>query len=167
MALIKRFMSSRHSLFWCLFLAVGCGPAKIVTESQRDSVIVHVVDSMILRDTVVMVEVPRESDKAKIADTDTSYLQTSLAESWAYVDGGRIHHSLRNKSEMLLPVKVQYRDRARSEKSEWIAWKHMAETVEVEKELSKWQNFIMTLGYVLLISATGWLVWKLSKIIRL
>lgn len=68
---------------------------------------------------------------------------------------------------MLLPVKVQYIDRARIEKSEEIAWRHMVETVEVEKELSKWQNFIMALGYGLLIAAAGWLVWKLSKIIRL
>lgn len=159
-------MSSKHSVLWCLLLTVGCGPAKIVTESQRDSVIVHVKDSVILRDTVIMVEVPQESDKAKIADTDTSYLQTTLSESWAYVGNGKLHHSLRNKSEMLLPIKVQYLDRARIEKSEQIAWKHMVEIVEVEKELSRWQNFIMTLGYGLLIAAAGWLVWNLSKIIR-
>lgn len=139
----------------------------MVTESHRDSVIVHVLDSIILRDTVIMVEVPKESDKSILPDTDTSYLQTSLAESEAYVANGRLHHSLRNKSEMLLPVKVRYVDRARVEKSEMMAWRHMVETVEVEKELSKWQSFIMALGYGLLIAAAGWLVWKLSKIIRL
>lgn len=160
-------MNLKLSLLCCLLLIVGCGPVKMVTESQRDSVIVHVVDSVILRDTVIMVEVPQESDKAQMAGTDTSYLQTSLAESWAYVDDGQLYHSLRNKSEMLLPVKVQYIDRARIEKYEQIAWRHMVETVEVEKELSKWQNFIMTLGYGLLIVAAGWLVWKLSKVIRL
>ena len=146
---------------------MGCGPAKVVTESQRDSILVHVIDSVILRDTVVMVEVPEESDKALLPDTDTSHLQTRLAESWAYVCNGQLHHNLRNKSEMLLPVKVQYIDRARIEKSEEIAWRRMVETVEVEKELSRWQNFIMTLGYGLLIAAAGWLVWNLSKIIRL
>lgn len=160
-------MSSRLKLLCCLLLVVGCGPTKMVTESHRDSVIVHVLDSIILRDTVIMVEVPKESDKSILPDTDTSYLQTSLAESEAYVANGRLHHSLRNKSEMLLPVKVQYVDRARVEKSEMIAWRHMVETVKVEKELSKWQSFIMALGYGLLIAAAGWLVWKLSKIIRL
>lgn len=146
---------------------MGCGPAKVVTESQRDSILVHVIDSVILRDTVVMVKVPEESDKALLPDTDTSHLQTGLAESWAYVSNGQLHHNLRNKSEMLLPVKVQYIDRARIEKSKQIAWRHMVETVEVEKELSRWQNFIMKLGYGLLIAVVGWLVWKLSKIIRL
>lgn len=160
-------MSSLLNLLLCLLLFVSCGPSNVVTESQRDSVTIHVVDSVILRDTVIMVEVPQESDKAQISYTDTSYLQTSLAESWAYFNDGQLHHSLRNKSEMLLPVKVQYIDRARIEKSEQITWKHMVETVEVEKELSKWQNFIMALGYGLLTAAVGWLVWKLTKIIRL
>lgn len=156
-------MNFRLNLLWALLLIVGCGPARIVTESQRDSVIVHVKDTVILRDTVIMVEVPQESDKAILPDTDTSYLQTSLAESWAFAKNGQIHHSLRNKSEMLLPVKVKYVDRARIEKSEQIAWRQIVETVEVEKELSRWQNFIMTLGYSFLIAVVGWLMWKLSK----
>ena len=161
------YMSSKLSILWCLLLIAGCGPSKRVTESQQDSVIVHVVDSVTIRDTVVLVEVPQESDKALLPDTDTSYLQTSIAESWAYAKDGHIHHTLKNKSEMLLPVKVQYRDRARVERSEHLSWKHMVETVEVEKQLSRWQNFIMSLGYTVLISVIAWLVWKLSKIIRL
>lgn len=160
-------MSSNLKLLCCLLLVVGCGPAKVITETQRDSVIVHVLDSLILRDTVIMVEVPEESDKALLPNTDTSYLQTSLAESWAFAKNGQIYHSLRNKSDMLLPVKVKYVDRARVEKSEKLAWKHTVETVEVEKELSKWQNFIMSLGYGVLIAAAAWLLWQLSKIIRL
>lgn len=161
-------MNSRVNLLALLaFLLTSCAAPRVVQEVQRDSVIIHVIDSVILRDTVVMVEVPEESDKALLPDTDTSHLQTRLAESWAYVSNGQLHHNLRNKSEMLLPVKVQYIDRARIEKSEEIAWRHMVETVEVEKELSRWQNFIMILGYGLLIAAAGWLVWNLSKIIRL
>ena len=161
-------MNSRINLLALLaFLLTSCAAPRVVQEVQRDSVIIHVIDSVILRDTVVMVEVPEESDKALLPETDTSHLQTRLAESWAYVSNGQLHHNLRNKSEMLLPVKVQYIDRARIEKSEEIAWRHMVETVEVEKELSRWQNFIMTLGYGLLIAAAGWLVWNLSKIIRL
>ena len=167
MVLLKRSMSSKVNILWCLFLIMGCGPTKLVTESQRDSVIMHVVDSVVFRDTVVLVEVPQESDKALIPDTDTSYLQTSIAESWAYAKDGKLHHSLRNKCEMILPVKVQYRDRARIERSDHISWKRMAETIEVEKQLSRWQNLIMSLGYAVLISVVAWLVWKLSKIIRL
>ena len=134
-------------------------------ESQKDSVVIYVRDSVYVRDTIVMAEIPAESGTSVLPDTDTSYLQTRLAESSAYVKEGKLHHTLRNKSDMLLPVKVQYVDRARSEKTTAVGWRNIVETVEVEKELSKWQNFIMTLGYAVLIAGFSWLVWKLSKLI--
>ena len=66
---------------------------------------------------------------------------------------------------MLLPVKVQYIDRAYSERKDSVGWRQIVETVEVEKELSRWQNFIMSLGYGVLIAGLAWLAWKLSKIV--
>ena len=158
-----------QSKIWALALMVmtACGPAKVMTEYQRDSVVVHVRDSVYLRDTVVMVQIPAESDSNLLPDTDTSFLQTSLAESRAFVVNGKLRHTLRNKSEMLLPVKVQYIERLRSEKSSEVAWRHAVETVEVEKEMSRWQNFIMTLGYAVLVAGALWLAWKLSRIIRI
>ena len=159
-------MSSRHSILLLAIMVCSCGPAKIVTEFQRDSVIVHVRDSVFIRDTIVMADIPAESGANTLQDTDTSYLATSLAESKAFVKNGQLYHSLRNKSEMLLPVKVQYVDRARTERKENIGWRQIVETVEVEKELSRWQNFVMALGYAVLIAGLAWLVWKLAKIAR-
>ena len=146
-------------------VCVSCGPAKIVTEFQRDSVIVHVRDSVLIRDTIVMADIPVESGVNILPDSDTSFLQTSLAESKAFVKNGQLHHTLRNRSEMLLPVKVQYVDRAHSERKDSIGWRRIVETVEVEKELSKWQNFIMSLGYAVLIAGLAWLAWKMAKIV--
>lgn len=143
---------------------VSCGPARIVTEFQRDSVIVNVRDSVFIRDTIVNAEIPEESGANVLPDTDTSFLQTSLAESKAYIENGRLHHTLRNRSEMLLPVKVQYVDRVHSESKDSIGWRQIVETVEVEKELSRWQNFIISLGYAVIIAGLAWLAWKLSKI---
>lgn len=157
--------SDKYLIFAIFTILTSCGPARVVTESQRDSVVIHVRDSVYVRDTIVMVEIPVESGTNVLPDTDTSYLHTSLAESRACVKEGKLHHTLRNKSEMLLPVKVQYIDRARSEKTTEIGWRNIVETVEVEKELSKWQSFIMTLGYAVLIAGLIWLVWKLSKLI--
>lgn len=155
----------RRSILLLAIMVYSCGPAKVVTEFQRDSVIVHVHDSILIRDTIVMVGIPAESGESVLPDTDTSYLETSLAESRAFVENGRLYHTLRNKSEMLLPVKVQYVDRARVESKESIGWRTIVETIEVEKELSRWQNFIMSMGYALLIAGSAWLVWKLSRII--
>lgn len=147
-------------------MVCSCGPAKIVTEFQRDSVIVHVHDTAFIRDTIVMADIPAESGANTLQDTDTSYLATSLAESKAFVKNGQLYHSLRNKSEMLLPVKVQYVDRARTERKESIGWRQIVETIEVEKELSRWQNFVMSLGYAVLIAGLAWLAWRLAKIAR-
>lgn len=158
-------MNSRHSIILLAVMVCSCGPAKIVTEFQRDSVIVNVRDSVFIRDTIVMADIPAESGANTLQDTDTSYLATSLAESKAFVKNGQLYHSLRNKSEMLLPVKVQYVDRARTEQKESIGWRRMVEIVEVEKELSRWQNFVMSLGYAVLIAGLAWLVWKLAKIV--
>lgn len=152
-------------LLLALMVCVGCGPTKVVTEFQRDSVIVYVRDSVFVRDTIVKVEIPAESGANVLPDTDTSFLSTSLAESRAFVENGRLHHTLRNKSEMLLPVKVQYVDRVRSEQKDSIVSKKIVETIEVEKELSRWQNFIMSLGYAVLIAGSAWLVWKLSRLV--
>lgn len=154
----------RSILLLAIMTVCSCGPTKVMTEFQRDSVIVHVRDSVFVRDTVVMVEIPAESGANVLPDTDTSYLATSLAESRAFVENGRLYHTLRNKSEMLLPVKVQYIDRARVESKESIGWRTIVEKIEVEKELSRWQNFIMSMGYVLLIAGFAWIIWKLSRL---
>lgn len=160
-------MSSRYSILLLALLAASCSPARHLTESHlRDSVYVHRIDSVIVRDTVVFAQIPAESGANILPETDTSFLQTSVAESQAFVKDGRLYHTLRNRSEALLPVKVQYFDRVRSEKVAQIAWHDAVETVEVKKQLSRWQNFIMTLGYAVLIAAVAWLAWKLSKIVR-
>lgn len=152
-------------LLLALMVCVACGPTKIVTEFQRDSVTVYVRDSVFVRDTIVNVEIPAESGTNVLPDTDTSFLSTSLAESRAFIENGRLHHTLRNKSEMLMPVKVQYVDRVRSKQKDSIVSKKIVETIEVEKELSRWQNFIMSLGYAVLIAGLVWMIWKLSRLV--
>lgn len=156
----------KRSILLLALMVCSCGPAKIVTEFQRDSVIVNVRDSVFIRDTIVNAEIPTESGANILLDTDTSYLATSLAESRAFIENGRLHHTLRNRSEMLLPVKVQYVDRVHSESKDSIGFRQIVETIEVEKELSRWQNFIMSLGYAALIACLAWLAWKLAKIAR-
>lgn len=144
-------------------MAVSCGPAKMMTE-QRDSVIIHVRDSVVLRDSVILVPIPEGSDNAKLPDTDTSYLSTSVAESTAYVKDGQLHHSLRNRSEAVIPIEVKIPERIRSEEKGLTRYLKTVERVEVERELSRWQRFIQSLGYAALAAGAAWLARKLSKI---
>ena len=145
-------------------MMASCTGPRELAEFQRDSVIVHVRDSIRFRDSLILVPVPEGSDKANLPDTDTSYLSTGIAESTAYVKDGQLHHSLRNKSEAIIPIKVTIPERVRTEEKGLTRYLKTVERVEVEKELSRWQSFIMSLGYAVLIAGLAWIIWKLSRL---
>lgn len=152
----------------CAFLALmtGCGTQRVVQDFQRDSVAVIVRDSVILRDSVVLVEIPAESDRAVLQDCDTSRLETSVAESVAWVAGGKLHHQLRNKDAAIIPVTIKVPERLHYESKDRLIYNRIVETVEVEKQLSRWQQFLLSLGWVVIIAGTAWSVWKVSKVFR-
>ena len=154
----------KKSILLLAIMVCSCGPAKIVTEFQRDSVIVHVRDSVYLRDTVIRWQIPAESGANTLQSSDTSYLQTNLAESRAFIENGRLRHTLRNKSEAIIPIKVSIPERIHTEERGLTRYERIVETIEVEKELSRWQNFIMSLGYAVLIAGLAWMIWKLSRL---
>lgn len=147
-------------------LLTGCGAPRVVAGYQKDSIVINIVDSVRFIDSLILVPVPEGTDKAKLPDTDTSYLSTGIAESEAFVKDGILHHSLRNRSEAIIPISVTIPYRIRTEEKGLTRYLRTVERVEVEKELSRWQNFVMALGYGVLISGLAWLAWKLSKIIR-
>lgn len=143
------------------FLMVSCATPKVAQDYQRDSVVVIVRDSVILKDSVVLVEIPTERERLVVAATDTSHLETSVAWSEAYVADGRLHHTLQNK-DALLPVKITIPEKVHTELSKNTMV--IRQTVEVEKELSKWQNFIQMLGYGVLTACVLWLINKVRKV---
>lgn len=143
-------------------LAGACATPKVVQDYQRDSVVVIVKDSLVLKDSVVLVEIPTEQERLVVAATDTSVLETSVAKSTAFVnDKGQLCHTLTNK-DALLPVKITIPEKVHTELRE----KAMVvrQTIEVEKELSRWQNFIQMLGYGVLIACVLWLINKVRKV---
>jgi hypothetical protein len=144
----------------------GCGPARVVHESQKDSVSIIIKDTTIFRDSIIYVKVEAEQQVAVLPDTDTSYLATRYAESEAYVSKGQLYHSLRNKSEALLPIETKIPITIHFESRSSIKNRHAVEVVEVEKQLSKWQRFIQMLGYGALGFAIGWLIRLLAKFLR-
>lgn len=158
--------ASRFIIVSMLAIVSGCGPAKKVMETQKDSVAVVIRDSTIFRDSIIYVKVEAEKDSVVLPDTDTSRLSTRYAESEAYVSKGQLHHSLRNKSEALIPVETKIPVTIHFESRASIKDRHAAEIVEVEKQLSRWQRFIMALGYGALGLLAGWIAIRLSKIIR-
>ena len=149
-----------------LSLVVSCAVPKVVQE-QRDSTVIHIKDSIRFRDSLVLAPVPEGSDKAKLPDTDTSHLRTNVAESEAFVKDGVLHHSLRNRSEAVIPIRITIPERIRTEEKGLTRYLKQVERIEVEKELSRWQRFLQGIGYAVLIAGALWLAWKLSKIVRI
>ena len=143
------------------FLLTCCATPKVAQDYQRDSVVVIIKDSLVLKDSIVLVEIPTERERLVVAATDTSVLETSVARSEAFVAEGKLHHTLTNK-EALIPIKVTIPEKVHTELREK-ALVHR-EVVEVEKELSRWHNFIQLLGYGVLISCVLWLINKVRKV---
>ena len=147
-------------------LMTACATPKVIQDYQRDSVNVMIKDSIRFRDSLVLVPVPQGSDKAVIPDSDTSRLETDVAESVAWVADGKLHHTLRNKDAAIIPVTIKVPERLHIKKEVVLSAYKVTEIVEVEKQLSKWQQFLQALGYVVLIGAVAWLAWKIYKFVR-
>lgn len=157
-------MNRKYVLPIMAFMVASCGPAKVVQDYQKDSVVTVIKDTIIYRDSIIYVKIEAEKDSAVLPDTDTSRLSTRFAESEAYVSNGQLHHSLRNKSEALIPIETKIPITIHFESKATIRDKRTVEVVEVEKQLSRWQKFIQALGYGVLIAV---ILWIAKKFIRL
>lgn len=160
-------MASNSTLFataTLLSLVVSCATPKVVLD-QRDSTVIHIKDSIRFRDSLILVPIPQGEDKAKLPDTDTSFLQTSVAESEAFVKDGVLRHSLRNKSEAVIPIRITIPERIRTEEKGLTRYLKQVERIEVEKELSRWQRFLQGLGWTTLIAIVLWIINKVRKFI--
>lgn len=155
-------MIRKYVLAIVAIIIVSCGPAAHLQE-QKDSVSVIIKESVIYRDSIVYVEVPAETNKAILPDTDTSRLETSIAESEAWIAEGKLSHTLRNKSDMRIPKIVTMPVYLKSRETEHLTRNVTTKEVEVEKELNKWQIFRMMLGTLTLIAAGVWLLLKILK----
>ena len=149
-----------------VMILASCATPKAAQDYQRDSVIVHIKDSLVMRDSIVMVPVPSGSATSILPDTDTSRLETDIAVSEAYVKNGNLFHSLRNK-DAVIPVRIVIPERIYTMEKEKALVRKQVEIVEVEKQLSKWQSFIMSLGYVVLIAVVIWVIRTLYKYIKI
>ena len=134
-----------HYLFCFLLVSLAassCGAARHVSPTVTDStrVEVHTVTETV-HDTAY-IELPVIVERIITRDT-TSTLENDYARSEASVENGFLHHSLETKPvkhPVQIETKIVYRDsliyRDRIE----------TKTVEVERQLTKWQSFKMRTG---------------------
>lgn len=146
----------------CLLVSGCCHCRHLPVQVQRDSVVVYVRDSVYYRDTVIKWAIPGESDASEKADvSDTSHLETSLAESDAWVEDGVLHHSLRNKQGQIVPINITMPYRVHEMKTDGLKERIIEKTVE--KALSWWQVFFIRLGQI---TASAVLIWLILQIVK-
>ena len=146
------------------FVVVACSSLRQVTPTEK-IVTETRIETAYQTDTVYL-EVPKIVEKVVTKDT-VSVLENEFAKSAASVSDGLLAHSLETKP-FQKPVEVQtkivYRDS--------VIFKDVVvyETVEVEKELSRWQSFKMKTGGITLtilsLLALAAISWIIIRILR-
>ena len=145
-------------------LCVACATTRQAAPSEK-TITETRIETVYQTDTVYL-EVPQIVEKVVTKDT-VSVLENEFAKSAASVSDGLLSHSLETKP-VQKPVEVQtkivYRDS--------IFFKDVVsyETVEVEKELSRWQTFKMKIGGITLtilsllaLAAIGWIIIRILR----
>ncbi|MFR9522969.1 MAG: hypothetical protein SNH94_00150 [Rikenellaceae bacterium] len=118
-------------------LGIGCAPIRPVATSQRDSVRIETVTrDVVIRDTV-HVAIPQIVERVTVR-RDSSLLQNEFARSAAVVLGdGALFHSLET-----IPRQLSHPVESVVEVRDSIIYKErvMSQTIEVERQLTRWQR---------------------------
>lgn len=115
----------------------GCSP-RVITETIRET---EYRDSLVYKDTTIYVPIPQESQTNVALPKDTSRVETSLAESTAWVDTtGLLHHTIANKRGDW-GVQIKYPERTIVSKATTTTHDRIIVEKKVEKALSWWQKF--------------------------
>ena len=128
------------SLILLSAVCVACATSRQAAPSEK--ILVETRIETVYKTDTVYLEVPKIVEKIVTADT-VSVLENEYAKSEASVSEGLLAHSLETKP-VKQPVEVQtqvvYRD------SVIVKDNVIVQTVEVEKPLTGWQSFKMSMG---------------------
>ena len=118
-------------LFIALIFLTGCSTVKYVPVETAQEV--KVVTETVYRDTVIYRDLPKESHSQMAVDT--SRVETSLAESTAYLDTATnmISHSIKNKVDS---IRVEYKYLDKKVYRDSIIMKEVPVKVEVVKTVT-------------------------------
>lgn len=115
----------------------GCSP-RVITETVTE---IEYRDSIAYKDSLIYVPLPAESQSNVALPRDTSKVETSFAESLAWVDTlGLLHHTIANKRRDW-GVTIKYPERTIVSKATTTTHDRIIVEKKVEKALSWWQKF--------------------------
>ena len=150
-------------LAFCATLG-SCSPKILPSHNDniqhKDSTSVNVT----VRDSLIYVPVPLEKDQVIAHIGDTSKLETSIAQSTAYIgNDGFLYHSLENKSKERLPAIVPITTKVIYAGVSHIEAHTLTKYVEVEKPLSGWKLFQIRAFWWLLLALGAALLYIFRK----
>lgn len=168
------------TLIITIVLLASCGicrhcPCK-GSVSVRDSVAIHwkdsvrIKDSLVVRDSVFAVPLPTESSSSVIPTILPSHLETSIAESDAFVDSLGLHHTLKNKDGSLeahVPVTEHHHYEEHYQQKNSTATHSEIKPIEVEKELTWWQTFRIKAFWWLILALVVTNIKSILKLLKL
>ena len=128
-------------------LVSGCATWRCHRGSIEERII-ETADSVSFRPDTVEIHIPEESATNAVQIGDTSMVQTSFAEAAAWVEEGRIHQRIRNRSDQLHRIKIDVPVHVQSRRE------YLTRTVtqEVEKPLGWFKKTLMYAGAVALLA---------------
>ena len=165
-------MRKISAILLALLILQGCGVCRHFQPKEetnvKDSLVLHIKDSLATKWVPVEVPVPVEVMREIVPAEDSSHLETSVAESVAYIDStGRLHHSLQNKPGASIQTTVPVEEHFHSEQEqETHQEEHHESTIEyIPRELTWWQTFWIRSGQIFwallagaLLALIGWLL---------
>ena len=142
----------------------GCSLLRNYFKEVETVVIHDTKDSIIIRDRVIhdtlRVPVPVYVEK-NVTQDDSSHLENPFAVSDAWVKDGLLHHSLRTRGQMEVPVEIPVSDTTAIHNEN--STETHNETVYVEKELSPIQKAKINSFWWLLLGLVAALAWISRK----
>ena len=127
-----------------------------MTTSSQDSVRVEVVERIVWEERDV--ELPQESQEVT-AVADSSYLENSVAASWAIVNSdGTLYHSLFNKPSFSTIIPISHKD------STIYFHSFRQVIVEVEKPDTWWEQTQKKGFWIMLLVVATFISMKLRKL---
>ena len=143
-----------------LVMLAGCSPRNFPASTETTDRVNTTIE-VIMRDTIFALRLPDERASNTVLQGDSSYLETTAAWSRAWVEDGRLHHELGNKSREPILVPIQVPERRVTVDS---THTELVRTpVYVKKKLSWWGQTVMGAGYISLFVLFVLVVVKVLK----
>lgn len=175
----RSFFSTRRLFIAAAFVAfvmmTGCKCGKDMgaglvggSHNQTDSVSTIVTERIVKIHDTVPFYIPVEVHSS--VGVDSSRLETKFAISYAFIDStGRLHHSLENIPQQIdIPVEgsAVVSDSSHYESHAKVDSVYVPKPypVEVERKLTKWQEFRLDAFWWLAVGLLGFILWHTRKL---